>query len=69
MRVQAARRWSDDRVFSKDAMISKLLTNTAAPTNSSKRSRPSARQRFIPRLCQTNTTLAAADRYYHQLRM
>src|SRR6516225_11834431 len=47
--VQTACRWSDDRLFSKDAIISKLLTNTAAPTNSSKRSRPSARQRFIPR--------------------
>ena len=35
--------------FSRWAMVMRLLVRTAAPTKTSKRSRPSARHRFIPR--------------------
>src|SRR6478736_9270355 len=46
---QAAFRLRDDRVISSAAILSRLLASTAAPTHNSKRSRPSARQRFMPR--------------------
>jgi hypothetical protein len=39
----------DDRFDSMTAILIRLLASTAAPTNSSKRWRPSARQRFMPR--------------------
>src|ERR1700694_3732919 len=38
-----------DRRASRDAIFMRLLASTAAATHSSKRSRPSARQRFMPR--------------------
>src|ERR1700732_3721349 len=38
-----------DRLVSRAATIMRLLASTAAPTNSAKRSAPSARQRFMPR--------------------
>src|SRR2546423_12614949 len=43
------RRLSDDRFVSKAAILIRLLAITAAPTHNSKRLRPSARQRFMPR--------------------
>src|SRR6266567_5989340 len=46
---QAALRLLDDRLISRDAIVIRLLASTAAPTHSSKRSWPSARQRFMPR--------------------
>src|SRR5258708_36118702 len=45
----AALRLRDDRFDSIAAILIRLLATTAAPTNSSKRWRPSARQRFMPR--------------------
>ena len=46
---QAALRLRGDRVVSSAAILMRLLASTAAPTHNSKRSRPSARQRFMPR--------------------
>src|SRR5207237_1915914 len=43
------RRWRDDRFVSKAAILIRLLASTAAPPHNAKRSRPSARQRFMPR--------------------
>src|SRR6266576_1454020 len=45
----AALRLRRVRLDSKAAILIKLLASTAAPTHNSKRSRPSARQRFMPR--------------------
>src|SRR5437879_5649352 len=45
----AALRLRRVRLDSKAAILIKLLASTAAPTSNSKRSRPSARQRFMPR--------------------
>src|SRR5260370_24845047 len=45
----AALRLRDDRFDSMAAILIRLLASTAAPTNTSKRWRPSARQRFMPR--------------------
>src|SRR5260221_398084 len=45
----AALRLRDDRFDSIAAILIRLLASTAAPTNSPKRRRPSARQRFMPR--------------------
>src|SRR5438552_10729041 len=45
----AALRLRDDRFVSKAAILIRLLASTAAPTPNSKRWRPSARQRFMPR--------------------
>src|SRR5207302_4002918 len=45
----AALRLRRVRLDSKAAILIKLLASTAAPTNTSKRWRPSARQRFMPR--------------------
>ena len=45
----AALRLRGDRFDSIAAILIKLLASTAAPTNTSKRWRPSARQRFMPR--------------------
>src|SRR6202158_799718 len=45
----AALRLRDDRFDSIAAILIRLLASTAAPTNTSKRGRPSARQRFMPR--------------------
>ena len=45
----AALRLRDDRFDSIAAILIRLLASTAAPTNTSKRWRPSARQRFMPR--------------------
>src|SRR6266851_1465809 len=44
---QAAFRLRDDRSANRAAIFMRLLASTAAATHSSKRSRPSARQRFI----------------------
>src|SRR4029077_13093239 len=38
-----------ERLVNSSPMIMRLLASTAAPTNSAKRSAPSARQRFMPR--------------------
>src|SRR5467141_2448502 len=46
---QAALRLHNDRSANNDAIFMRLLASTAAATHSSKRSRPSARQRFMPR--------------------
>jgi hypothetical protein len=46
---QAACRRRDDCFSSIVAILMRLLASTAAPTHNSKRSRPSARQRFMPR--------------------
>ena len=46
---QAAFRLRDDGSANKAAIFMRLLASTAAATHSSKRSRPSAGQRFIPR--------------------
>src|SRR5882724_2423832 len=46
---QAAFRLRDDRSANRAAIFMRLLASTAAATHSSKRSRPSARQRFMPR--------------------
>src|SRR2546428_7317654 len=45
----AALRLRDDRFVSKAAILIRLLASTAAPTHNSKRWRPSAGQRFMPR--------------------
>src|SRR2546425_1364511 len=45
----AALRLRDDRFVSKAAILIRLLASTAAPTPNSKRWRPSAGQRFMPR--------------------
>src|SRR5260370_19700204 len=45
----AAFRLHDDRCINKSAIFMRLLARTAAATHISKRSRPSARQRFMPR--------------------
>ena len=46
---QAAFRLRDDRSANRAAIFMRLLASTAAATHSSKRSRPSERQRFMPR--------------------
>src|SRR6476646_3029518 len=46
---QAAFRLRDDRSANRAAIFMRLLASTAAATHSSKRSRPSARQRFLLR--------------------
>jgi hypothetical protein len=46
---QAALRMRDVRCASIAAILMRLLTSTAAPTNTSKRSGPWARHRFMPR--------------------
>src|SRR6516164_7275467 len=46
---QAALRLRGDRVVRSVAILIRLLASTAAPTHNAKRSRPSARQRFMPR--------------------
>src|SRR5713226_6677821 len=46
---QAAFRLYNERSVNRAAIFMRLLASTAAATHSSKRSRPSARQRFMPR--------------------
>src|SRR5258708_14801110 len=46
---QAAFRLRNDRAANRAAIFMRLLASTAAATHSSNRSRPSARQRFMPR--------------------
>src|SRR5258708_1431714 len=46
---QAAFRLRNDRSVNSAAIFMRLLASTAAATHSSNRSRPSARQRFMPR--------------------
>jgi hypothetical protein len=48
-RCYAARRRRFCFWFKRWAMVMRLLVSRAAPTNTSKRSRPSARHRFMPR--------------------
>src|SRR3979490_3384615 len=50
----------NDRSVNRAAIFMRLLASTAAATHSSKRSRPSARQRFMPRP-RNNTEMRPLD--------